>query len=179
MFMNNNTPLVSSAIPGEARLGFIWVQGRLLLGVSGDPHLLWHGRRINTYIYSLCTGKMNLQMSMGLLVVGSCSPEALGGDGDASSQDFVLLICCFFPPQLLPEKEMDYSECPQMHREWGCPPRSTRFGAACGEPCTEPQGCILPSFMLLHERNPRSWRAALPALAWGVCLSQAWVSRVV
>ena len=57
----------------------------------------------------------------------SSPPEALGEGGDAfcffvaSSQDFVPLICCFFPPQLLPEKETDYSECPQLHGVWGCP----------------------------------------------------------
>lgn len=114
-------------------------------------------------------------------MVWSSPPEALGGDGDASSlfaassQDFLPLIRCFFPPQLLPEKETDYSEFPQLHRVWGClwPPHSgaPTLGLRAGSPalsCEEPWGRIPPGFGILHGRNPRSWGAALPALGRGL-----------
>lgn len=33
--------------------------------------------------------------------------------------------------------------------------------------CEDPRGHIPPGFGILHERNPRSWGAALPALGGG------------
>ncbi|KGL88329.1 Protein-tyrosine kinase 2-beta, partial [Charadrius vociferus] len=52
----------------------------------------------------------------------SSPPGAPGGDGHtsslfaASSRDFVPLIRCFFPPQLLPEKETDYTPTANLDR---------------------------------------------------------------
>lgn len=65
VFMNNNLPPVSGVSHREARLGGHLGAGVLLLGVSGDPHLLCRGRMINIYVHAPHIGKMNLEMFLG------------------------------------------------------------------------------------------------------------------